>query len=148
MFWRRAENARTSGRTEFVLNLKGTLPDLCGLQHLEVLGVGFSSLSGPVPDLSKLEQLRNVYLRKNNFSGSLPDMSKLKFLDDLSVSNNKNLYGVISKETILRAEMVGFGGCKQRRDCSQLQKWRNCGWMQFPFIVGFSFASGALGTRL
>lgn len=78
--------------TEIILNnnkLKGTLPDLSALNHLEKLNLSDNQLSGSIPNLSKLTHLKWLYLCNNQLSGSIPDLSALRQLRWVRLSNNQ-----------------------------------------------------------
>jgi hypothetical protein len=69
--------------------LKGSLPDLSSLIHLEVLSLRNNQLAGPIPELSNLTQLKNVSFYRNNLCGQIPDLNTLINLEQIDLSQNK-----------------------------------------------------------
>ena len=74
--------------------LKGFLPDLSALTHLEELNLYENQLSGVLPDLSSLTLLKVLILRNNKFTGPLPALNNLSQLEKASFYQN-NLCGQI-----------------------------------------------------
>ncbi|RKZ74152.1 MAG: hypothetical protein DRQ57_11990 [Gammaproteobacteria bacterium] len=69
--------------------LKGSLPDLSALTHLEELNLSENRLSGSLPDFSSLTQLKVLALRNNQFSGPLPALNSLTQLETASFYHNQ-----------------------------------------------------------
>jgi hypothetical protein len=69
--------------------LKGSLPDLSSLIHLETLSLRQNQLTGPIPELSSLTQLNNVSFYRNNLCGQIPDLNTLTNLERLDLSQNQ-----------------------------------------------------------
>jgi len=69
--------------------LKGSLPDLSSLIHLETLDLKMNQLTGPFPELSSLTQLNNVSFYRNNLCGQIPDLNTLINLSRLDLSQNQ-----------------------------------------------------------
>lgn len=75
--------------------LRGTLPDISGLAHLQQLGLFENpDLTGPLPDLTQLPDLNKVTLFKTGLSGFLPDVANMPQLTHLQV-HHSNFIGPI-----------------------------------------------------
>jgi uncharacterized repeat protein (TIGR02543 family) len=69
--------------------LKGSLPDLSSLIHLEVLSLRNNQLEGTIPELSSLTQLETASFYENKLCGQIPDLNALTNLEQLDLSQNK-----------------------------------------------------------
>lgn len=143
--------------------LTGSIPDVMGMfPKLQVVILNDNQLTGAIPDFSKCYWLEKVCLHGNQLTGAIPDFSKCKQLEQvelqnnqltgeffsngwpdkeiekINVSGNKELFGKVTSELILRCGSLLFYDCKPA--------WteggtKNADFMQGPFVVGMSFAS-------
>lgn len=77
-------------------HLRGTLPLLAELPALRELKVNNNALVGPLPELRRLTQLERVVLANNRFDGYLPPLAGLTQLREFDASNNQ-LSGLVPR---------------------------------------------------
>lgn len=101
---------------------------------------------GRMPDLQRCPRLEFFLGKQCDLKGPLPERWP-STLTSLSLSRNPNLWGTISKPLLAQCAKIEFQGCKQRWQCTAEEKDRG-EWLQFPFIVGCTFASVDISSLL
>ena len=106
----------------------GIPPELANLAELTDLGLGRNRLSGPLPpELAALRSLTVLALFNNDLSGPLPpELGNLDNLEDLWLSRNPGLQGLIPRSLLNAGSLSSFSAFETGL-CAQIdaefQRW-------------------------